>query len=78
MRKKNNYFRKIFRSVFSKNTDLFFTWKNSRSVFNENTDLVLTKKNSKYVFNENTYLIFIFIFKNVLVIISRFWNQRKN
>ena len=23
--KKNNYFRKIFRSVFSENTDLFFT-----------------------------------------------------
>ena len=54
----------------------FTTRKNSRSVFNENIDWFVTRKNSRPVINEDTDL-FCILEKNVLVIISRFWNQRK-
>ena len=54
----------------------FTTRKNSRSVFNENIDWFVTRKNSRPVINEDKDL-FCILEKNVLLIISRFWNQRK-
>ena len=65
-----------------KNTDLylikiqisFVTKKNTDMYFNENTDQFYEQKKYRFVFNENTDQIF---FLKVLMIISRFSNQRK-
>ena len=38
------YLKKIFKSVFNENTNLFLFWKIFDFVFNENTDLFLFQK----------------------------------